>query len=112
MAEVVTPIPTGAMIPQEYQDQIDEARRKQLLANALLARSMNFQGPQQVGPVASKLSPLSALAGAAQAGFGGYLQGTSQADESKAKNQFQTDQSGDLAKMMALPPDQQVAFGV
>lgn len=111
MADIVTPIPTGAMIPQEYQDQIDEARRKQVLANALMARSMNFQGPAQVGPQASKISPLGALAAALQGGFGGYLQGSAAGDESKAKSQFQADESADRAKMLSLPEDQQPAYG-
>lgn len=107
MAEIVSPIPTGPIIPQEYQDQIDEARRKLLIAQMLQTQSMNFKGPQQIGPVAAKTSPLAGLANIAQAGLGGMMGANATADASAAKTRFETDQAGDLSRIFALPEDQQ-----
>lgn len=111
MAEVVTPIPTGALIPQEYQQQIDEARRKQMIAQMLQAQSMQNKGPQQIGPVAAKTSPLAGLANIAQAGIGGVMDANAMADASRVKSQFEKDQSVDLQKLFAAPEAQQPQIG-
>lgn len=112
MAEILTPpIPTGPIIPQEYQDQIDQANRRRQIAQMLQQMSMSNKGPQQIGPVAAKISPLASLANIASAGVGGYLDANAASDASAAKTKFETDQSGDLAKLYATPEAQQAQFG-
>lgn len=109
MADVVTPIPTGPIIPQEYQDQIDQARRRQMIAQMLQQQAMQNKGPQQVGPVAAKISPLAALANVAQMGVGGYLDSSAMSDASTAKSQFEKDQLADLQRIQSTPEPGQVA---
>lgn len=101
--------PTG--LPQDYQDQIDAAQRKQALAQMLTSRAMNFQGPQQTGPVASRTSMFSALANAGMGALGGYQQHQAAEDLSNVRKNYQTDQTADVAKLQQLPADQQVNYG-
>lgn len=105
MADITTPIsniPTGPMIPQEYQDQIDAAKQKQLIAQQLLLRSMQGSQPQQVGPVAAKISPLAGIANMLQGGVGAYMNASAQTDQSQAKNQYQNDLNAEIAKTLAM----------
>lgn len=108
MADIFTPppitnIPTGAQIPQEYQDQIDAAKRRQMIAQALQQMALSNKGPQQIGPVAAKISPLASLANIGQAGLGGYLDNQAMQEQSAVKSQFQNDQNAEIRRIQGLP---------
>ena len=49
-------------LPPEYEEQLLAAQRRQQMAQALLGRSMAFQGAQGQGPVAARTTPLTWMA--------------------------------------------------
>ena len=99
------------MLPPEYQDQLDAFMRKQKLAQILQARAQNMQAPAQ-GPVASRISPFSALAGLGSGVLGGYM--GNQADEGirGVQKQYTADEASDVSKMLASPEDQRINMGL
>ena len=91
-----------AGLPPEYQRQLETLQRKQALAQALQARGMNFQAPNQ-GRVASRASPFSALASVFTAGLGGYLADKAGQGAGDVRQKFTTDQLAEIQRLQGLP---------
>jgi predicted RecA/RadA family phage recombinase len=112
MAEIITPGAAGPLLPPEYQAQIDDARRKQQMAQMLQAMAArNNQGPNQMGSVASKTNPLAALANIATSGLGSYMQRDGETGATDARRQYDTDSRADLARVQGLPQAEAINQG-
>ena len=98
-------------LPPEYQAQLVEAQRRQAMAQALLQRSMGFQGAQSQGPVAAKTSPLTWMANS----LSGYL--AQQAGDKASKDvlgvqqRYAGDEVKELERLQGLPEDQRLLQG-
>lgn len=108
------PVPQASVdnsLPPEYQAQIDAARKKQMLAQMLFQMAQSNHMPQQQGAIASRASPLAALAPAISAYFGQKLdsQGTQGVNDIRQK--YATDEANAIQQFQGLPPDQQQAAG-
>lgn len=90
-------------LPIEYQQQIEQALRKKKLAEMLQERSMNYQGPQPMGPVAVKQSMFSTLANALGGVGGAYMAGKAGDDVNKVRGQYAQDEAADVASLTGMP---------
>lgn len=99
-------------LPAEYQSLINQARMKQAIAQQLQARGVKGYTPNQNGPIAVRENAFQGLAGLADTGVGAYLGLKGMQDENAAKNQFNTDQKADIARILALPEEEQGTAGM
>lgn len=100
------------LLPPEYQAQLDALTRKQRMAQMLQQRGLNMPMPQQSGSVASKVSPFAAIASALAGGYGGYSDQQATEGLSKVRQQYNTDESADVAKLLGMPEGERVAGGL
>lgn len=104
--------PNMPVLPPEYQAQIDQLVRKQRMAQMLQQRGLNMPAPVQSGTVASKTSPFAAIASMLAGGYGGYMDQQANEGLTKVRQQYNTDESADVAKLLGLPEDQRVNAGI
>lgn len=104
-------MPDNQYLPPEYQAQLVEAQRRQAMAQALLQRSMGFQGAQGQGPVAAKTSPLTWMANS----LSGYLAQNAGDKASKdilgVQQRYAGDEMAELERLQGLPEDQRLLQG-
>ena len=92
------------ILPPAYQSDIDAAKRRQMMAQALQKQQLN-QG-QMVGNYYVKASPLAHIAQALTQAGGAYAQAQGDKDIRAVQGRFMQDQTADLGRI------QQMAAGV
>lgn len=88
------------ILPPAYQADIDAARRRQLLAQALQKQQLN-QG-QMVGRHYVKASPLAHIAQALSQVGGSYMQAQGDKDIQGARDRYMKDQTAELGKIQQV----------
>lgn len=116
MADMTTAgLPGGdftGVLPQQYQDQLDQAKMRQALAQAMIGQGLKGPQIQQTGRVAAKISPFAALASVGETGLGALSNQQAVSQQSNVRNQFANDSREDVAKMLAMAPEAQSNYGM
>jgi hypothetical protein len=95
-------------LPPEYAAQIAEAQRRQAMAQALLQRSMGFQGAQSQGPVAAKTSPLTWMANSLSGYLAQNVGDKASKDIAGVRQRMTQDEQGELARLQGMPEEQRI----
>lgn len=96
-------------LPPEYQEQLDNYKRKQLIAARLMTQNQ-LQMPVQ-GAVASKVNPWAALASVGGQGIAQYVDQDAQTGARQVQKKYAEDEAADLAALQNTAPDLQVQAG-
>jgi len=96
-------------LPPEYQEQLDNYKRKQLMAARLMSQNQ-LQMPAQ-GAVASKVNPWAALASVGGQGMAQYMDQDAQTGARQVQKKYAEDEAADLAALQNTAPDLQVQTG-
>lgn len=103
---------TNPLLPPEYQGELDQLQKQQMLAQLLQKQAFNPQMPQSQGRMAARVSPLQTLSQA----LTGYLgmQGEAKAQQSVrgVQQKYIADENTALDQFAQAPEDQQQLLGM
>jgi len=100
---------TQALLPPEYQTQIDEANRRRALAQVLQKRAMTGTQVQNYGPQAARLSPFAVLGDLGAGALGLKMENDAVQSAGDTQKQYRTDATKAIADWQNLPEDAQIS---
>jgi hypothetical protein len=94
--------PATPLLPSQYQDPLNLANQKQMIAQFLTMQALQPHLPQQIGPQAAKISPIAGLASVLGPILGTKAMADAAGQASAIRQQYATDTQGLLNNMQRM----------